>query len=167
VRINLLGFLSSLILVGIANGQAAPSQSGETTSLGASVPSSAALAPSKAETQPLERGTCTPDSTSLLPDLRPLPPAKATLIGGNLEKFDQVLDQLIVRPFGRSRMKILFARTHVYRDGKAASPSDLKTGERIYIDTILNGTTIFARNIRPSRPILDRAGYMNAMTTAR
>ena len=150
MRINLLGFvLSSLTLVGIVNGQAAPSQSGEKTSLGASVPSSAALTPSNIETQPLVRGASTPDSASPLPDLRQLPPAKATLIGGNLEKLDQVRDQLTLRPFGGGWMKILFdARTHVYRDGKPASSSDLKTGERVYIDTILDGTTIFARNIR-------------------
>lgn len=58
-------------------------------------------------------------------------------------------DQLTVRPFGGGRMKILFdARTHVYRDGQVTSPTDLKKGDRVYVDTILNGSTVFARNIR-------------------
>ena len=39
------------------------------------------------------------------------------------------------------------ARTRVYRDGKAASLDELKNGDRVYADTVLDGTRIFARNI--------------------
>ena len=90
------------------------------------------------------------DPASLLPDLPPLSKSKVTLIGGTIEKLDRVRDQLTVRPFGGGgRMKILFdARTRVYRDGQVTSPTDLKKGDRVYVDTILNGTTVFARNIR-------------------
>ena len=159
MRFHLLGFvLAGLTLTGIAHGQAAPSQSGETTSLGAIVPSSAALGPAPAssrdalrnETQPIERSSTAADPASLVPDLPPLPRGKATLIGGTVEKLDPVRDQLMVRPFGGGKMiKIRFdARTHVYRDGEGASAADLKPGDRVYIDTLLDGTAIFARSIR-------------------
>jgi hypothetical protein len=90
------------------------------------------------------------DPASLLPDLPPLSKSKVTLIGGTIEKLDRVRDQLTVRPFGNGgRMKILFdARTRVYRDGQMTSPTDLKKGDRVYVDTILNGNVVFARNIR-------------------
>lgn len=46
-------------------------------------------------------------------------------------------------------MNILFdPRTHVVRGGSEASIADLKVGERIYLDTILDGSTVFARSIR-------------------
>jgi hypothetical protein len=160
VRVHWLGLiLSGVSLAGVANGQAAPSQSGETTSLGATVPSASALATAPApayskdamrdEAQPIERSSNAPDPASLVPALPPLPRGKATLIGGTLEKLDPVRDQIVVRPFGGGRMKILFdARTHIYRDGKTARAAELKQGDRVYVDTLLDGTTIFARSIR-------------------
>ena len=103
------------------------------------------------ETQPVERSgsEAALDPTRVAADLPPLPAAKATLIGGTLEKLDRVRDRLTVRPFGGGRMTILFdPRTRVYRDGKVTSPADLGAGNRVYVDTILNGTTVFARSIR-------------------
>lgn len=89
------------------------------------------------------------DPASLLPDLPALPPAKATLIGGSVEKLDRVEDALTLRVFGGGKMKIVFdTRTRFYRDGVEASVSDLRPGERVYVDTILNGDTVFAKNIR-------------------
>src|ERR1700730_15998687 len=43
---------------------------------------------------------------------------------------------------------MLDGRTQIYRDGIKVSPSDLRGGEKVYVDTVLNGTTIFAKNIR-------------------
>lgn len=178
MRNNLLiCVLSGLTLVGIANGQAAPMQPGQPPSSAqappAAVPPSAALSPSTSsatapapskpapsenkgeEAVPSDAADNEPsdnaiDPASLLPDLPPLSKSKVTLIGGTIEKLDRVRNQLTVRPFGGGgRMKILFdARTRVYCDGQATSPTDLKKGDRVYVDTILNGTNIFARNIR-------------------
>ncbi len=177
MRNNLLiCVLSGLTLLGIANGQAAPMQPGQPPSSAqappAEVPPSAALSPSTSTSAAPVRSKDTGeagdaalpsngaadnaasdntiDPASLLPDLPPLSKSKVTLVGGTIEKLDRVRDQLTVRPFGGgSRMKILFdARTHVYRDGQVTSPTDLKKGDRVYVDTILNGTTVFARNIR-------------------
>lgn len=91
------------------------------------------------------------DPSSLLPDLPPVPRKNATLIGGTLERFDRVRDEMTVHLFGGGKMTAFFdPRTHVYRAGKAASIADLRQGDRVYLDTILDGTTVFARAIRLS-----------------
>lgn len=89
------------------------------------------------------------DPASLIPDLPSLPHNKATLIGGTLERLDRVRDQVTLQIFGGGRMKVLFdPRTHVYRGQKEVDITDLKQGERIYVDTMLDGSKIFAKNIR-------------------
>jgi hypothetical protein len=46
-------------------------------------------------------------------------------------------------------MNILFdPRTHVYQGQAPATLADLNVGERVYLDTILDGNTVFARSIR-------------------
>jgi uncharacterized protein DUF5666 len=89
------------------------------------------------------------DPASLLPDLPSVPNAKATLIGGTVERLDRVRDQVTVRVFGGGRMNVLFdPRTHVYKGQTPGSLADLNVGQRIYLDTILDGNTVFARSIR-------------------
>jgi Domain of unknown function (DUF5666) len=93
------------------------------------------------------------DPASLLPDLPPVPRANATLVGGTLEHLDRVRDQVTVRVFGGGTVKALFdPRTHVYRGSKEVTVADLHEGERIYLDTILDGTSVFARSIRLNAP---------------
>jgi hypothetical protein len=68
-----------------------------------------------------------------------------------LERLDRVRDEMTVHLFGGGKMSAFFdPRTRVYRAGKAASLTDLRQGERVYLDTILDGTTVFARTIRLS-----------------
>jgi hypothetical protein len=87
--------------------------------------------------------------TGTSPDLLALPPGKPTLLGGTIQHVDHVRDRLVLRVFGESRTAILFdERTRVFRGGKPASLDDLKDGERAYVDTMLDGTAIFARDIR-------------------
>lgn len=89
------------------------------------------------------------DPASLLPDLPSLGPARATLVGGIVERLDRVQDRLTLKVFGGGKMKVVFdPRTRIYRDGVPASAADLRPGDRVYVDTILDGSTIFARNIR-------------------
>jgi hypothetical protein len=89
------------------------------------------------------------DPASLLPDLPALPREKASLIGGTIQRVDRVRDQLTVQIFGGGKMKVLFdTRTHIYAGSGLGSAPDLRVGDRIYVDTILDGSTIFARNIR-------------------
>jgi hypothetical protein len=89
------------------------------------------------------------DPASLLPDLPPLPPAKASLIGGTVQRLDRVRDQVTVQIFGGGKMKIAFdTRTRFYHDGVHGTPAELQKGDRVYLDTILDGSTVFARSIR-------------------
>ena len=89
------------------------------------------------------------DPASLLPDLPPVPQKNATLVGGTLEKLDRVRDRLTVRVFGGGRTTALIdPRTRVFRGTKQATIADLREGQRVYLDTILDGSTIFAKNIR-------------------
>ncbi len=93
------------------------------------------------------------DPSSLLPDLPPVPRANATLIGGTVERLDRVRDRVIVHVFGGGQMMILFdPRTVVYRAGKESSVAELQQGERVYLDTILDGDKVFARTIRLTAP---------------
>jgi hypothetical protein len=122
------------------------------------VASTASVPPATAEKpdppiQPTKTADKTPDITldpaSLVPDLPPIPNLKATLIGGTIEHVNPVQDEITIRVFGGGKMKALFdPRTKVSRDGKKASIEELKTGQRIYADTILLNGTVFARNIR-------------------
>lgn len=89
------------------------------------------------------------DPASLLPDMPRLPNAKATLIGGTVERLDRVRDRITVHVFGGGRMTVLFdPRTRVYQGTTEATIADLREGERVYLDTILDGNTVFARLIR-------------------
>ena len=81
-------------------------------------------------------------------DLPPLPPGQATVLGGTVMTVDHLRDRMVLQVFGGARTVVTFdVRTRVYRDGKAASPDDVKNGDRVYVDTVLNGTQVFARNI--------------------
>jgi hypothetical protein len=89
------------------------------------------------------------DAADLLPEPPSLPQGKATLVGGTLTKLDRVRDQITVRPFGGKDVRILFdGRTQIYRDGTKIPLTELRGAEKIYVDTIIDGSTIFAKNIR-------------------
>jgi len=82
------------------------------------------------------------------PDLPPLPPGQATVLGGAIVSIDHLRDRMVLQIFGGGRTVVSFdVRTRVYRDGKAVSLDELKSGDRVYADTVLDGTQIFARNI--------------------
>jgi hypothetical protein len=102
-------------------------------------------------------------STPLPPlasDVPPMPAGKVTLLGGTIRKLDLVSDQMTVEPFGGGKQLILFdVRTKVTQGaGQTASLTDLKIGQRIYVDTMLDGKTIFARNIRVSSTAQGQSG---------
>lgn len=83
-----------------------------------------------------------------LPDLPGMPHGKSTVIGGSIRNVDGVRDQLTLNIFGGRSMKVLYdARTQVYRDGQKVALRDLRTGEHVSVETMLDGTTVFARSI--------------------
>jgi uncharacterized protein DUF5666 len=82
-------------------------------------------------------------------DLPPLPQGQTTLVGGTVHSIDQIRNRLTVQPFGGKAMKISFdERTHIYRDGVPSTQLAIRKGDRVYVDTMLDGTKVFARNIR-------------------
>src|SRR4051812_8397879 len=91
------------------------------------------------------------DPATLLPELPPVPKVDATLVGGTIDRVDSVRDRITVRLFGGGKQSVLFdPRTRIYRGETTVTTADLHQGERIYMDTILDGSTVFARTIRLS-----------------
>lgn len=82
-------------------------------------------------------------------DLPELPNNKVTLIGGTVKSLDEVMNKMVVVPFG-SKQKMLVAfdtRTDFFEDGKPISYKTIREGQRVYLDTMLNGSTVFAKKI--------------------
>lgn len=129
-------------------------QSSEMISPKAEAKADGAIEPTKPSiTEEADDSSVTLDPSSLLPELPPIPKANATLVGGTVDKIDHVRDKITVRIFGGGKESFLFdPRTRVYRGGQAATIADLHEGERIYLDTILDGNDVFARSIRLSGP---------------
>ena len=80
----------------------------------------------------------------------PLPKGKPTLIGGLAIHVDQVRNHLTVQPFGGGpRIKVFVdERSHIYRDGAETTVLGIHKGDRVYVDTMLDGSNIFAKNVR-------------------
>ena len=80
----------------------------------------------------------------------PLPKGKPTLIGGIATSVDQVRYRVTVAPFGGGpKMKLfLDERTHIFRNGTETTVLAIHKGDRVYADTMLDGSRIFAKNVR-------------------
>lgn len=83
-------------------------------------------------------------------EVPPLPKSKVTLIGGTVRGIDQIRNRMTVEPFGNhARMKFIFdERSHIYRDGVETTQLAIKKGDRVYVDSQLDGPKMFARNVR-------------------
>src|SRR5579862_2070091 len=82
-------------------------------------------------------------------DVPPLPKGKVTLIGGTVTGIDRVRDKLSVRAFGGKKMNVAFdERSHIYRDGVETTQLGIHKGDRVYVDTMLDHSRVFAKNIR-------------------
>ncbi len=80
----------------------------------------------------------------------PLPKGKPTLIGGIATHVDQVRYRLTIAPFGGGAKVKLFMdeRSHIYRDGTETTVLAIHKGDRVYADTMLDGSKVFAKNVR-------------------
>lgn len=82
-------------------------------------------------------------------DVPPLPKGKVTLIGGTVTGIDRVRDKVAVRAFGGKKMNVSFdERSHIYRNGAETTQLGIHKGDRVYLDTMLDGPRVFAKNIR-------------------
>src|SRR5436305_1215851 len=126
--------LSMLLALGVCmNAQSQP----------APVPSTSNEPPKASST------TAPPSSHDPLLDLPPLPKKKVSLIGGTVAKLDPIQNQVTVQTFGgKQKMRLGFdVRTRFFRDGQTSNQRELKPGQRVYVDTMLDGTKIFAKTI--------------------
>ena len=59
------------------------------------------------------------------------------------------MNRMTLQPFGTKRkMEVRFdTRTHFYENGKPITEKEVKQGQRIYLDSMLNGTKVFAKTI--------------------
>jgi len=81
-------------------------------------------------------------------DLPRLKQNRASLIGGTVGNIDRLRDRFILRLFGPGKLTIAFdPRTQFVRDGKPEGAQGLHSGDRVYVETVLDGTTIFAKTI--------------------
>jgi hypothetical protein len=95
--------------------------------------------------QPVSRRESTFSAPAGLP---PMPRGKSTVIGGAIRDVDRVRDQLTLNVFGGRALKVLFdERTQVYRDGRRSALIDLRAGDHVSVETVLDGTAVFARSI--------------------
>jgi hypothetical protein len=80
--------------------------------------------------------------------LPPAPKGKSTILGGEIQNVDPVRDQLTLKVFGQHPLKILFdERTQVFLDGKQIPLHSLSSTNHASIQTVLDGTDVFALSI--------------------
>lgn len=140
-RYLLLGF----VLAGVSGSVFAQQSSSDP---GDGVAPSAITAPSLNAPQP-SATPATPTSPDPLLDVPPLPKTTVTLVGGVVTGIDRVRNRLSLEVFGGQRMKFIFdERTHIYREGVETTQLGIQKGDRVYVDSQLDGTRTFARNIR-------------------
>jgi len=62
---------------------------------------------------------------------------------------NEVMNQMAFLPFGtKKEMRVHFdTRTRFFRDGAPISEREIKQGQRVYLDTMLNGDRVFAKTI--------------------
>ena len=90
----------------------------------------------------------TNDASVKFPAMPAVPPGKSTIMGGEIQKLDPVRDQFQLKAFGQRPMTILFdERTDVYLDGKKIPLRDLRSDSVASIQTVLDGTNVFAISI--------------------
>jgi hypothetical protein len=90
----------------------------------------------------------TETASAKVPVLPAAPHGRSTIIGGEIQIVDPVRDQLRLKVVGQKSMSILFdERTQVFLDGKKVSLHDLHSDTGASIQTVLDGTDVFALSI--------------------
>jgi hypothetical protein len=81
-------------------------------------------------------------------DVPPMPKGRVTLVGGIVRNIDRIRNSMTVDVFGGQRMRVRFdERSHIFRDGIETTGLGIKKGDRVYVDTMLDKSYIFARNV--------------------
>jgi hypothetical protein len=76
------------------------------------------------------------------------PRGKSTILGGEVQDIDRVRDEFRLKVYGQRPIKIFFdERTQVYLDGRQIPLRDLRSNEHASVQTVLDGTDVFALSI--------------------
>ncbi|MGZ4733649.1 MAG: hypothetical protein ACXVZH_16065 [Terriglobales bacterium] len=141
---NLAGLLRSglifLATLGLAWSQTVPSAN--------SSPNSSKDAPVRSDQGLKPAAALSDQGPDPLLDLPRLKQSRASLIGGTLGNIDRLRGRFILRLFGGGKLTIVFdPRTQFVHEGKAANAQDMHAGDRVYVETVLDGTAVFAKTI--------------------
>jgi hypothetical protein len=79
----------------------------------------------------------------------PLPKSRIALVGGTVREIDSIRNRMKVQLFGGGKMNVIFdSRTKVSSNGNDFSPSKIRKGDRVYLDTQDVQGKVFARQIQ-------------------
>jgi hypothetical protein len=119
--------------------------------LGALAPAQESAAPTAAgKTATEQNSTAKPPAAAqgMQGDLLTPPRGKSTVMGGTISAVDPIADRLTLKVAGGRAIRILYdERTEVYRDGVKGNLRDLRANDHASVETMLDGTTVFARSI--------------------
>ena len=77
-----------------------------------------------------------------------VPRGKSTILGGEVQNVDTLRDEFRLGVFGQRPITILFdERTQLYLDGKRIPLHDLRSNDHGSVETVLDGTEVFALSI--------------------
>lgn len=80
--------------------------------------------------------------------IAPLPRGTSTILGGTIRDVDPVLDAFTLKIMGEKPLKILYdERTQIFVDGKKIPLRDLHAAEHASVQTVLDGTSVFAISV--------------------
>ena len=98
----------------------------------------------------LNTNSTDPNANNPILEPPPLPKTKPTLIGGTAARVDHVRNLLTIQPFGGGQKVKVFVdeRTHIYRNGEETTVLGIHKNDRVYADTMLDGSRVFAKNVR-------------------
>jgi tetrahydromethanopterin S-methyltransferase subunit F len=89
------------------------------------------------------------ESNDPLLSVPPMPKGKTTLVGGQVRNIDQIRNHMDVDSFGGGHMRVHFdERSHFFRNGVETTQLAIRKGDRVYVDSMLDNTRVFARNVR-------------------
>ena len=152
--VRTLAFLVSTVIAipAIAQTVAAP---GKSTQQAPPAAAQTAPAPSQPQTKVLipesdaAAANSPAESNDPLLSVPPMPKGKTTLIGGQVHTIDQIRNRMDLDSFGGGHLRVhVDESTHFYRDGVATTQLAVRKGDRVYADTMLDNTRVFARNVR-------------------
>jgi hypothetical protein len=98
----------------------------------------------------LDPDSADPNANNPLLEPAPLPKTRPTLIGGTAARVDHIRNRLTIQPFGGGPKLKVFVdeRSHIYRNGEETTVLGIRKGDRVYVDTMLDGARVFAKNVR-------------------